>query len=220
MKGKILKNADVSYLDKVFLKDGLVEPFPSSTLDHVPPEHIMLWCAKNAVYQLPTIELIDWLREHCGIEKGFRAIEICAGKSGIGRALGIPSTDSYAQVADPFIQVYYQMLGQPIVEPPDYVEKIDANEAVKKYKPNVVIGSWVTQRWLSEEDKDGNMYGPLEEEWVDAGTMYVHIGNKAVHGTKRILDRPWNGYHYPWLRSRAHDPRQNYIWQWNCFPGL
>jgi hypothetical protein len=215
VKGKILKNADVSYLDKVFLKDGLLEPVPSSVLDHVPPEHVMMWCVRNAVYQLPTIELIDWLREHTGIEKGFGAIEICAGKSGIGRALGIKATDSYVQVADPALQVYYAMFNQPIVEPPEYVERMEANEAVQHYKPNVVVGAWVTQRWLSEADEEANVYGPLEEEWVDAGTTYIHIGNIGVHSKKRILSRPHDRYQYPWLRSRAHDPSLNAIWVWN-----
>ena len=86
---------------------------------------------------------------------------------------------------------------------------------MKKYNPDVVFGSFVTQRWRNENDKDGNMWGPLEEEWVESGTMYIHIGNEVTHKNKRILNLPHETFHFPWLRSRAIDQSKNVIWVWN-----
>jgi hypothetical protein len=211
MKIRITDNADTSYLDDIFLKDGQLEPFPSEALDDVQPEHIMLWCVKNAVYQLPTIELIEWLQERIGDRT---ALEVCAGKSGIGKALGITATDSYCQVDNPELRMYYALLRQPVVDPPSYVVKMDANSAVEHYDPDVVIGAWVTQRY-QEGDEDGNVYGPVEEDFLASGRTYIHIGNDSVHGKKRLLALPHEKLYFPWLRSRGYHPEQNAIWVWN-----
>jgi len=208
----LIDNADVSYLDPIFLdEDGLLSPFPASALKHVPQDHISIWCVKHAVYQLPTIELIAWLKDRIGDS---HAIEICAGKSGIGHLLGITATDSYCQVEIPEIKMYYELLRQPTIQPPDYVVKMDANKAVKYYDPQIIIGAWVTQRWLSDADKDGNAFGPLEEEFLVPGKQYIHIGNEATHGTKRILKYPHQKFCFPWLKSRAFEPEKNAIWIW------
>jgi hypothetical protein len=215
MRAKILQPVDVSHIDRFLFQGGragsLVKPVAAKEMEGIEQDHLMQWCTENAIYQPPIIELIDWLREKIGDRS---AIEICAGKCGIGRALGIPTTDSWQQT-QPEIMAYYRIMRQPPIFPPGYVEKIDANEAVKKYKPDVVVGSFVTQRWQSEEDADGNMWGPLEEEWVKTGTVYIHIGNEVTHKNKRILSLPHETFHFPWLRSRAIEQDKNVIWVWN-----
>jgi hypothetical protein len=210
MLGRIIDKVDVSYLDPILLNGGLIKPVPAQKLEGINQDHLMLWCVLNAVYQIPTIELIDWLRQYIGNKA---AIEICAGKSGIGRALGIRATDSWMQTR-PEVMAYYQMLKQMPVIPPGYVEKIDANDAVKKYDPQIVVGSFVTQRWLSENDVDGNAFGPVEEEWLDAGKTYIHIGNEETHQNKRVLSRSHKTFKFPWLRSRSMDQQKNVIWVW------
>jgi len=212
MHGKVINRVDVSYLNPILLDDeGLIKPVSATTLQGIEEDHLKLWCVLNAIYQIPTLELIEFLKKYI---EGKKAIEICSGKSGIGRALGIPATDSWMQTL-PEIIVYYKSLGQEPITPPDYVEKIEANEAVKKYDPDIVLGSFITQRWLNEQDIDGNMYGPVEEEWVDAGKTYVHIGNEQTHGKKRILSRQHKVFKSGCLRSRAVDESKNVIWIWN-----
>jgi hypothetical protein len=214
MSAKVMPKADVGYIDFIMcgeIAGSPILPVAVRELDGVEQDHLMQWCTENALYQVPTIELVEWLREKIGDRS---AIEICAGKGGIGRALGIPSTDSYQQTT-PEMRAYYSLMRQPIIVPPDYVEKIEANEAVRKYKPEVVIGCFVTQRWRSEEDADGNMFGPLEEEWVEDGVTYIHVGNEHTHRNKRILSLPHETFHFPWLRSRAIDQSKNVIWVWN-----
>ena len=63
-------------------------------MQEINEDHLKIWCVKNAIYQILTTELVDWLKKYIGEKK---AIEIGAGKSGIGRALGIPATDSAMQ---------------------------------------------------------------------------------------------------------------------------
>jgi len=212
MQSKVMEKADVSYLDAMLLDGrGLVQPVAAEALKDIQEDHLKYWCVLNAIYQIPTLELIAFLKEFIGDKT---AIEICAGKSGIGRALGIRATDSWMQTKGE-IALYYKMLGQVPITPPDYVEKIDANDAVKKYDPDIVLGAFVTQRWLNEQDEEANMYGPLEEEWLDAGKIYIHIGNQSTHGKKRILSRPHISYKLPYLRSRAIDESKNVVWVWN-----
>lgn len=206
---KIMKPVDVSYLDNLFLlPSGLLKPFSAKDIKDVDPDHLMPWCVKNAVYQLPTTELIDWLKEQIGDKK---AIEIGAGKSGIGRSLGIPATDSWIQT-NPKLMAYYKLLNQPVVVPPEYVEKLDAASAIKKYKPEVVIGCFITQKY-QPGDEDGNVYGPDETEIINQCT-YIHVGNEKIHGKKRILALPHAEYRFPWIRSRAIDNNLNLIWVW------
>ena len=140
---------------------------------------------RQGIYQLPTWELIDWLKEAIGRRM---AIEICAGRSCLGRPLGIPMSDSYLHL-HPDMQRMYQMLKQTPTQPPDDVERLTANEAVRKYKPQVVIGAWVTQLGTEGLDQT-NPCGTDEEAILDTGCIYIHIGNVGAHGKKRILNRP------------------------------
>lgn len=207
---KVMQRADVEYLNEKLLDaDGLLKPISAEVLKTIKEEHLLQWCVDNAIYQLPTTELIEWLREQIG---GRTAIEIGAGKSGIGRALGIPATDSWSQTT-PELMAYYSLFKQPIVIPPDYVEKLEAMEAIEKYKPEVVVGCFITQKFLPG-DEDGNVYGPDEPEIIKK-CSYIMVGNTRVHGKKRILKSPHKEYQFPWLRSRAIEQEGNRIWVWD-----
>lgn len=205
----IMDRADVRYLNDIMLdKSGLVKPVESKVLESIPHLHLMQWCVENAVYQICTVELIEWLKAQID---GRTAIEIGSGRGGIGRALGIKCTDSYMQTI-PAITEYYRALGQAPIFPPGFVEKIDANEAVNKYKPEVVIGCYITHRYVGGDD--GNEFGPVEENIIDRAT-YIHVGNLNVHKAKTILGvRPPKEFRFPWLRSRARDQSLNMIWVW------
>jgi len=158
------------------MEDGLVRPIEWDLLRRFPRADIMAWCVKNGVYQVPTWELIDWLKHTIN---GDPAIEICAGKSCIGRYLGIPMTDSYQQT-NPLVALYYATRMQmPAIPPPD-VERLDAHQAIAKYRPKIVIGAWVTKHsWIRNQ---GNYWGVHEEQILRAGCTYIHIGNDDPHG--------------------------------------
>lgn len=206
----IMPRADIAYLDDL-LRDanGLPKPVPTRALESVPIGHIQQWCVQRGVYQIVTEELVTWLADQC---QGHHAIEICAGFGTIGRALGIPMTDSYMQTR-PEIRAQYAMMQQAVIEPPADVTKLDANEAVRQYEPDLVIGSWVTQLHQPGDEK-GSMYGVDEEAILATGATYIHIGNDVTHGYKRIMSRPHDHLGFPWLVSRGQLQAGNHICVW------
>lgn len=160
----------------------------------------------RGIYVLPTEELIEWLRPHCD-----NAIEIGAGNGTIGRALGIPITDSHLQ-ANPEIQKIYKTFGQPPIEYPADVEKLDALQAIEKYNPKTVIGAYITHLYR-DGDVEGNMFGVDEYKVID-GRMYINIGNADTHKHKPILSIPHEEYHFDWIITRSADQSKNRIWVW------
>jgi len=114
------------------------------------------------------------------------------------------------------MQAYYASLGQRTIDYPKWIEKLTARAAIEKYKPEVVVGSWVTQLYKGDDPKVGaSVLGIDEEAILDAGITYVVIGNQNVHGDKRIMTVPHQEFAFPFLRSRARYPEQDRIWIWN-----
>jgi len=91
------------------------------------------------------------------------------------------------------------------------VEKISANAAVKKYKPKVVIGSWVTQKSMG--GKPGCMYGLDEFAILRQSKAYVVFGSMCNHTgrNKDINTEPHRTVQEPWMWSRAQDSAL-FIW--------
>ena len=55
--------------------------------------------------------------------------------------------------------------------------------AIKKYQPETVITSWMTLKTEDPEGIDaGHGIAPDEEEILDKGVTYIHIGNEHIHG--------------------------------------
>jgi hypothetical protein len=202
---KILKKLDEKLLDE----GGRIRLYPSAFYSTLPRDQFRAWCTKRARYQIPTIELVQWLKDFIGARS---AIEIGSGNGDLYWHLGIPGTDNYCQEF-PEVLLQYRMMRQVPTKPPSDVIRLDAIEAIKQLQPEVVIGAWITQKHLPDSP-DGNMYGPREESIIRQCT-YVHIGNKAVHGSKRILKFEHQVIQAPWLVSKASQPPGNciYIWQ-------
>jgi len=200
-----IQKCDLSNIIAGIYTDNVLQVRDAAFYDQFTRNEIMYLMLIKAVYVIPTTELIDWLRDNIiGT-----AIEIGAGHGAIGRALGIPITDSYMQ-ALPEIQVQYKMIGQePITYLPD-VEKLEALEAVEKYKPQTVIGAFITHRWLPGMN-NGNMYGPNEELMMTKIRRYINIGNLVTHKAKPLLDVPHQQYHPSWLITRAIHQEYNRI---------
>ena len=198
-----LQNNDISELENLLIKDGLLIPVNYHNLKEFSQNDISHFCVKHGIYQIPTIELLDFLRAEI---KGLKTIEIGSGNGSIGRALDIPITDNRLQER-PDVKLFYQATGQtPIKYPPD-VEKIGGNEAVNKYKPECVIACWLT------DVENGNYYGIREHVIVNQVSKYIHVGNEKTHGLKKVLKMfNFREFKAPWLVSRSMSKDENIIY--------
>jgi hypothetical protein len=174
-------------------------------------------CVVKALYSLPTVELLDKLNQLImEVSPERNAIEIGAGNGVIGRGLGIPSTDSFQQES-PEVRQHYAMLQQPTIEYGADVMRMDANQAVKVMKPDVVIGAWVTHRHRPEADHlGGNVYGIDEEEILASVKRYIVVGNDHVHCKKPIFGKMTRAIRGDFLFSRSIlGAGQNAIYIWD-----
>lgn len=190
---------------------GRLNLLKCSDYDSFPPDIVRMFTHVAARYLLPTVELVECLK---GMIGGLKAIEIGSGSGDLARFLGIPATDSYNQ-AWPEVRAYYKTIGQPTIRYGSNVERLDALEAVEKYKPDIVIGAWVTQ-WIDPNlpfpESGGSMYGVREDELLAKVPLYIVVGAEGVHGGKKILRQPHKVINAERIaRSRRTDNR---IWVW------
>ena len=212
----ILDKINVEYLNEQLLDNtNLLKIKDASFYKNIPQDHLILWCHNNGIYGLPTTELINWLKDFIDDEI---AIEIGAGNGAIGRALNIPITDSCIMEINE-VALYYLAMGQPLTKYPNDIIKLDAISTIKKYNPTIVIGCWVTQIYREEdgEKQSSSIFGIDEEFILKNVKKYIVIGNRTVHGQKRILKIPHIELQFPWLFSRSTYPNDNiiYIWERN-----
>ena len=197
----------------LFGPDGVIRLLPAAELDLFHREALRLWCHLHGRYGLVTRELVAWLLDLIGPRK---AIEIGAGHGDLAHHLGIRATDNKCQER-PEVAQYYRLLGQPVIRYPAWVQKIDALQAVREHRPEVVIGSWVTE-WidpaLPAPSQGGSIYGVKEDLILEEAVTYVLIGNLAVHGAKTIMRRPHAEHALPFLRSRANRPDLDRVFVW------
>lgn len=209
----VLENQDVTKLENLLIKDGKIIPVHSKKIrGEFSPEMIMVFCHKHAIYQIPTIELIEFLEAL--IPDKQKTIEIGAGNGCIGRALGIKMVDNKMQTW-PEIKERYRQMSQPTINYGEDVETLDANSAVVKYQPKTVIASWVTQKFYPGLVGGSNPHGIDEMKMFNDGvTRYVHIGNENVHGDKLILKSLYEvrRFRAKWLLSRAQNQAENVIY--------
>jgi hypothetical protein len=166
---------------------------------------------RHGLYGLPTEELVTWLKTVTGDRT---AIEIGAGHGALAAAIGIPATDNRQQ-EEPAVVAYYAAIRQPAIQYGLDVEKLTAAEAVTKYRPQVVIASWVTHKYREDRhDAGGNMFGVVEEDIIDACETYIFIGNRKVHALKSIWTRPHRVIEPDWLFSRASNGSPDFIATW------
>jgi hypothetical protein len=206
--GLVMIDQDVSHLAREVFKNGKIVIKPAAFYNDYTQNEIRLFLHHYAIYALPTQELIDWLRDHAiGT-----TIEIGAGNGAIGRALGIPITDNKMQNW-PTIRAHYEKTGQPIIDYPDDVEELDYKVAITKYKPQTVIGAFITHKWKPGMEQ-GNMFGPEEEIILKRVKRYIMIGNLVSHEAKPILRVKHQELYFPWLITRGVDQTKNRIFVW------
>lgn len=189
-----------------------VKVMPASYYEGTNKKERALFGHRYGVYGFVTTELVEWLRLAIG---GRSVIEIGAGNGALAGALGIPATDSRIQ-EDPVVMEFYAAMNQPRVHYGDAVEKLDAALAVRKYRPQVVLASWVTHRYRKDRDEHGgNMFGVNEEDIIANCETYIFIGNMSTHIGKSIWDMPHEFFAPTWLYSRSMNDVGNFIAVWN-----
>lgn len=166
---------------------------------------------RYGLYGLPTLELVDWLRVHL---RGRKAIEIGSGNGRLAEALDIPATDLYLQEDQETRQVY-DAIGQPTITYGPNVEKLDAIPAIRKYRPQVVIGVWVTHRWSQRRaGLGGNQYGPNTDWILNHCEEYLLIGNQRTHAKHPLWNEPHEIIFPSWLYSRSVTDTPDFIAWW------
>jgi len=208
----VLKPTDLTYLERnLFDSNKQLQVVPASFYESISQNDLSYFCWKHGFYCLPTVELCDWLKQKIN---GRSAIEIGAGHGAVCKYLGIPGTDNRLQ-DDPMVKSAYALQGQPCVNYPSHLIKMTGNEAVKHFKPEVVIACWVTQIYLETEHwRGGNMYGVDENAILNDVSCYIHVGHLGTHSTKRILSKPHEKFSFPWMYCRSMDTDKQIIYVW------
>ena len=207
--------------DRLLLNEqGIIKLFPAEFYHEIDNASLRVWCICRAIYQLPTVELIEWLKDNFNLDK---AIEIGAGNNYLYHHLGIKGIDNYSEQI-PAVKLVHEIMKQPSTDPPPSVEKIDALAAIKKYQPKTVITSWMTLKTEDPEGVDaGHSYAPDERKILKTGVTYVHIGNEHIHSglpngsakQRQIMKKPHETYYFDWLVSRGYYPEKNRIYVWD-----
>lgn len=206
----LLKEVD-SFKSELLLPNGKLKLFSSGYYDKFNPSLLRLFCHLEARYGLPTTEVIEFVKNIIGDRT---AIEIGSGHGDLGYHLNIPLTDSKIQ-ASPEVAAQYAAMSQPTIQYPNDVEKLDALEAVEKYKPQVVVGSWITEWIPMDSRKPGSIYGVKEDILLKYVEAYILIGNSDVHKGKPIFDIKHESVKLHGLKSRASIPQNDRIYIWD-----
>jgi hypothetical protein len=167
-------------------------------------------CVKEALYGLPTVELVSWLANYIGDRQ---AIEIGAGTGVLSRALrargvDITAVDNFMQDW-PEVRQFYASVLQPTIRYGRDVQNQDALVAVKTLRPKVVIASWFTHKYdPRNHEAGGNEHGVDESDIIANCDAYVFIGNTGVHAQKPIWRLPLAQIEPSWLFSRGRTGRE------------
>lgn len=238
LKKKILQNnqseirvtpESIEGFAEISSKINIFLPIPDNIIKNYPLESWIIFLGHNGVYQLPTEGLISFLGH---LIKGKKAIEICCGMGLVANALGIPATDRMLsqgtgnENADIMLKKDEQIYARYPYQFLDNVENLTSYQAVIKYRPDIVIGCWVTPK--AKGRKLGSAYGTDEEKLLQQVKTYIHCGSSVnpIHSHKEIRKyRHWT-IEADWLLDRAslRGQSQLKIWtekepDWDSFPG-
>jgi hypothetical protein len=190
---------------------GRIQVLPAKYWASTTLHERVLFGHRQGIYGFPTTELVNWLEEQIGQQS---AIEIGAGHGVLAEALGIPGTDSMQQ-RQPKYALIYLAAGQPAANYGSNVIEMHASRAVRRYKPDVVIGSWVTHKWDARRpDAGGNEEGIDLADILRNCKKLILIGNTSVHAMNGLWDRDVELLTPDWLYSRAHSSAPNFVATW------
>ena len=207
----VSKIRDIS--GEVLDADGRLRILPAAYWASVSKDERALFANRYGYYSLPTVELVEHLREVIGKET---AVEIGAGSGILAAELGIRATDRKQQEDKRFADTYGTTGGR--MPPAPYgpnVETCTGNRAARLYRPDVILACWVTHRYnRARHAAGGNAVGVDEEDLLRHVGRYVFVGNELVHKDKSIWSLPHTIDYPPWLYSRAVNKSRNFIAIW------
>jgi hypothetical protein len=182
-------------------EDGRLRVLPTSYWESTTADERALFGKRTGLYSFPTVELVERLREMIA---GRLAIEIGAGHGVLADALGIPGTDSFQQRV-PKYRAMYERSGHTLVPYGPTVIDMHASRAVRYYRPEIVIGCWVTHKYdPKEHERGGNEVGVDEPDILRHCAKYVMIGHTRVHQHKPLWEKCRHAIEYPsYVVSRA-----------------
>lgn len=206
-----LTPVNLDRVEEVVFKNGEFQILPAEFWNQHSQNFISNFCYKHGMYCIPTTELIEWLQHRIGERS---ALEVGAGSGVVGRAVGIKMTDNYQQAMDKYEKLYNTMQ-QPTVNYGKDVFKCDAVEAIKRFKPEVVLGCWVTHKYKPNfHEAGGNEIGLDEHKILKRVKEYIVVGNETVHSRKLIMSVQHETFNPSWLVSRGQDATGNRIYIW------
>lgn len=218
-------------IESLMGSDGCIYPIPYSHIKNDTLDTLNLVMQAMGLYTFPTLELCNWINSQIDDNPELEphsAIEICAGTGWIGRTIGIPITD-VKNMENPQVQhIMTQRFSVPTIYADD-VEQLEASEAVDKYSPDIVIGSFVTSRQLVDKiDKKKAMTvkvklpygGVMEQNLMDLVRKEVQVGvdirkivkqvykvilvvNNRTHMHEDYFNIPHQSFSFPWLVTRG-----------------
>lgn len=222
----------VEIVESIVGKDGKIYPIPYSLIENDTLDTLNYVMQALGLYTFPTLELCEWLSSQIDDNPEYEphsAIEICGGTGWIGRQLGIPITD-IKNMENPAVQdVMLEQASMPTIYADD-VETLEASDAVKKYQPEIVIGSYVTSKQLVDKiDRKRAMtigvhmpslHGVIEQNLMDVARKEVRVGvdvksicrkvykvilicNMRTHRNESYVSLPHQTLSFPWLVTRG-----------------
>jgi len=197
--------------NELLLPNNKMKLLPAKDYAKYKWEELRAFCHEYARYGVPTLELVNYIKDIIGDRK---AIEIGSGAGDLGYHLGIKMTDSKQQELPP-VKLHYESMMQPVIKYPHDVEKIEALDAVYKYKPRVVVASWITPYSKHEVSYGSNPLGIKEDKILSLVETFIIVGNLDVHWDKPIRTYEHKTVHAPWIISRAKNPEKNCIFIWD-----
>jgi hypothetical protein len=166
---------------------------------------------RHGLYSFPTTELVAHLQH---LIAGRTAIEIAAGHGVLAQALGIPGTDSRQQDKEPWRSILRGSGITTVNYGPDIIE-LGASQAVRQYRPQVVIGCYVTHRYdPARHELGGNEEGVDERDIVAHCDTYVLVGNTRLHRHSALWPLPHHIEYPPFVYSRAREGGREFIAVW------
>jgi hypothetical protein len=187
---------------------------PAAVWQSLDWESVRLFLHYNGTYVVPTMELIDYLRE---LIAGERTIEIAAGNGWVGRALHIPLTDSCLQRDNHQVVSMYKEMGQPVIHYPKDIITCEASDAVRRFLPHTVIGCFATHKWR-DDLQHGNYWGIDFEDVYRHVNRLILVGNDAIHCYNPLMEIPHKTVNLPGLITRCNNGLNRiYIWEHSMF---
>lgn len=211
MKAKIVKNVSIYNIENKVFEGERMRILPASEWEKFSWMEIRTLMHFSATYVLPTSELINELKTLIGDHS---AIEIGAGNGWIGRALGIPLTDSFQQRDDPETVLMYTLMRQPLIQYPDDIIKMEAIEAVEHFHPHTVLGAYITHKW-EYGMSNGNMHGVDFKALLQKVKRLILVGNLETHADNPLMCYKHQEIQLSGLITRSEDSSSNRIFVWD-----